>query len=195
VAGGDRDYTAALVHLYRGELGRMTSYRVRLDTTTRWAVATSAAIVTFALSQPAISHVVFALALWFDLLFLWLEARRFRAFLILNQRVRLMEVGFFGPMLDGERRQEWKAWMLASLCHPHWTITTWQALSVRLRRVYVWLIGAIYLGWMVKLETQPSVVEAARVGRLPGIAVLAIAAVLLAALVVLSMRFRIREEG
>lgn len=173
----------------------MTSYRVRLDTTTRWAVATSAAIVTFALSQPAISHITFGLALWFDLLFLWLEARRFRAFLMLNHRVRLMEVGFFGPMLDGEDRQEWKAWMLASLCHPDWTISTWQALSVRLRRVYVWLVGSIYLGWLVKLDMQGGITEAARVGRLPGIAVLVIAAVLLIPLVVLSVRYRVREEG
>lgn len=195
MAEGGKDYTAALVHLYRGELGRMTSYRVRLDTTTRWAVATSAAIVTFALSQPSISHVAFGLALWFDLLFLWLEARRFRAFLMLNHRVRLMEVGFFGPMLDGEERQEWKSWLLASLCHPDWTISTWQALSVRLRRVYIWLIGSIYLGWLVKLDMRGGMPDAAEVGRLPGAVVMIVAAALLVPLAVLSLRYRVREEG
>lgn len=32
------EYIAALVHFYRGELGRALALRIRLDTTTNWAI-------------------------------------------------------------------------------------------------------------------------------------------------------------
>ena len=38
----------ALIHLYRGELGRLTAYRARLDTTTSWAISASALVTTLA---------------------------------------------------------------------------------------------------------------------------------------------------
>jgi uncharacterized membrane protein len=50
------DATSALIHLYRAEVGRLTAYRVRLDTTTNWAITTSALVISFTLanrSDPA----------------------------------------------------------------------------------------------------------------------------------------------
>lgn len=40
-----------MVHLYRGEINRLTAYRMRLDSTTTWAVSTTAALVAFALGN------------------------------------------------------------------------------------------------------------------------------------------------
>jgi uncharacterized membrane protein len=48
----------ALIHLHRAEVG-LTTYRVRLDTTTSWAVTSSALVTTFALGNPQIPHVAF----------------------------------------------------------------------------------------------------------------------------------------
>jgi len=81
--------TNSLIHLYRGELGRMTSYRVRLDTTTNWAVVTTAGIVTFALGNPEVSHAVFLFAMLLTLFFLTLEARRFRIYETAHRRVQI----------------------------------------------------------------------------------------------------------
>ena len=46
----------AVVHLYRAEVGRMTAYRQRLDTTTNWAITSSTLVATFSLGNTAIPH-------------------------------------------------------------------------------------------------------------------------------------------
>ena len=97
----DPNLNNSLIHLYRGELGRMTSYRVRLDTTTNWAVVTTAGIVTFALGNAAVSHVVFIFAMILTLFFLNLEAHRFRIYETAHRRVRLLELGFLAEALGG----------------------------------------------------------------------------------------------
>lgn len=65
----DSNVTNSLIHLYRGEMGRMTMYRVRLDTTTNWAIVTIAAISTFGLGNPEVPHVIFLLLLALILFF------------------------------------------------------------------------------------------------------------------------------
>eukprot|EP00049_Salpingoeca_infusionum_P011908 m.210250 g.210250 ORF g.210250 m.210250 type:complete len:194 (+) comp15050_c0_seq3:2141-2722(+) len=40
----------ALIHLYRAEQGKMVAYRIRLDTTTNWAVSTTSVLSVLALS-------------------------------------------------------------------------------------------------------------------------------------------------
>ena len=40
-----------LMHLYRGELGRVAVYRVRLDNTTNWAIGVTVAVITFVLGN------------------------------------------------------------------------------------------------------------------------------------------------
>src|SRR5215510_3876764 len=46
----------ALIHLYRAEVGRMVTYRQRLDTTTNWSITSSALVATFSLGNPMIPH-------------------------------------------------------------------------------------------------------------------------------------------
>ena len=76
----------------------MTQYRVRLDTTTNWAVGTTAAITTFALSSRELPHYVLALPVLLNLLFLWMESRRFRGMVLIAQRVRLLERAPMPPL-------------------------------------------------------------------------------------------------
>jgi uncharacterized membrane protein len=45
-----------MVHFYRGELTRSISWRVRLDTSTNWAILAVTAILTFAFGSPKHSH-------------------------------------------------------------------------------------------------------------------------------------------
>src|SRR5438128_8205950 len=85
----------ALVHLHRAEVGRLTTYRVRLDTTTSWAVTSSALVTTFALGNPQIPHAAFLFLVAVVYFFLQLEARRFRAYEASRHRVHLLERYFY----------------------------------------------------------------------------------------------------
>src|SRR5438477_5310438 len=70
----------AIVHLYRAEVGRMTAYRQRLDTTTNWAITSSALVTTFSLGNPTIPHAAFLFLMFVNGFFLIVEARRFRVY-------------------------------------------------------------------------------------------------------------------
>lgn len=144
--------TNALVHFYRGELGRLTAYRLRLDTTTNWAVGSTAASITFTLGSSEIPHYVFIVPVVMGIFFLWLEALRYRIFTISQRRVSLIERGFYAPLLGAEPKPEWRAALAATLLEPRPAVSYPVAFASRLRRVYLWLFGTTYLGWLVKLQ-------------------------------------------
>src|SRR5919198_2738901 len=66
----------ALVHLYRAEVGRLTTYRVRLDTTTNWTITTSVLVTTFSFTNEQVPHIALLFLMSFSFFFLQLEARR-----------------------------------------------------------------------------------------------------------------------
>jgi uncharacterized membrane protein len=68
----------AIAHLYRGELARMTAYRLRLDTTTNWALGTTAAMITFALGHAELPHSIFGLAVVLNVMCLCLAISNLR---------------------------------------------------------------------------------------------------------------------
>jgi uncharacterized membrane protein len=190
-----KDVPAALIHLHRGELGRMTAYRVRLDTTTNWAVGTTAATTTFAIGSQELPHYVFGLPVLLNLVFLWIEARRFRAYELIRRRVRLIERGFYTGVLGGEPDEGWQPRLLQSLRHPESPVSHLQAMSVRLRRNYLWLLGVVYIGWLVKLDSLGPVPEGAGVGPVPGRAVLTLVGVGILLLGAMGAVHRPAEEG
>src|SRR5512134_2214655 len=67
-----------LSHYYRGEMGRMISWRDRIDRTSNWAIATVAAMLSFSLSTPNAHHGVLLFAMVLVLLLHFIEARRYR---------------------------------------------------------------------------------------------------------------------
>lgn len=177
----DSNTVNSLIHLYRGELGRMTLYRVRLDTTTNWAIVTNAGVVTFVLGNQALPHAALLFAMLLTLFFLKLEARRFRIYEVSHQRVRLFERGFFSEQLGRRGAPNWREELLKSLEHPENPMSWPSALGWRLRRNYLWLYAALVIAWVGKLVTTspPSslaapweaLVAAAHIGPLPGWAV------------------------
>jgi uncharacterized membrane protein len=152
----DSNLTNSLIHLYRGELGRMVSYRVRLDTTTNWSIVTNAAITTVALGNPQIPHTIFLYAIFITFFFLQLEARRFRVFEISHYRVRILEKFFYRDMLQQAMKEDWQAELLSHLRHPSSPIGWYAAMGWRIRRNYLWLYSGLFLTWVIKLETSPS---------------------------------------
>lgn len=191
-------HSSELIHLYRGELGRMTTYRVRLDTTTNWAVGMNAAILSLTLKEGlALMTTLFPVALLLNLIFVWMEARRYRGFEMIRARVRLLETGFYAPMLGGEAKPEnWAAELRASLESPKPPLSYLAAIAVRLRHNYLWLIGLEYLAWGMAVFTEPGEAMAnAGIGPIPGPVALGGALVLLAVLIVVSRSSPAPEEG
>src|SRR5438067_5616951 len=142
-ASGSADYNTAMVHLYRAEVTKANTWRVRLDTTTNWAVVTSGAAISFALGDKDLQrHVIILLTSLMVTVFLFLEARRYRHYDIWQTRVHLLERHFFAPLLRpraADTESEWKKLLAADLRMPTYHIPFREALGWRLRRNYVWL--------------------------------------------------------
>jgi uncharacterized membrane protein len=100
----------AIAHLYRGEVYRSTIWRTRLDTTTNWSVVTLGVALSITYSSPDASPLLLVLVGVLILLFLTLEARRYRFFNVWRARARWLERNFYAPMLqDGDLHTE-KDW-------------------------------------------------------------------------------------
>ncbi len=173
----------------------MTAYRTRLDTTTNWAVGTTAAIVTFVLSNTTLPHYVAALAFFLDLIFLWMEARRFGSYELIRKRVRLLEEGFYVALLEGEPLENWRRALTESLRKPTPAVTLLQAMSVRTRRNYLWLFMVVYLSWMVKIDLNGAFPEAGAMGPIPGAVVVFGSLVMFLPFLLLAGYYRPAEEG
>ena len=141
----------AIIHLHRAEVARLTTYRVRLDTTTSWAVTSSALVTTFALANPQIPHVAFLFLGFIVFYFLSLEARRFRAYEASRHRVHLIERSFYREVLGGQVDPKWTDQLLEAVEQPGITVNRLGALGWRLRRNYLWIITAVLVTWLGKL--------------------------------------------
>ncbi len=181
---------AVLMHHYRGELGRVAIYRVRLDTTTNWAIGVTVAVTTFALGNHEAPPSLLLLPYALGVVFMVIEARRFRELELYRSRVRLLERGWLAPILKGETpRDDWPVELAHSLERPTYRSSLVDAIANRVRRNYIWLLSAIYAAWWMKLWlVDPRILPAARIGPLPGILVVAASALLVAPLVLLALR-------
>ena len=169
---------SALVHLYRGELGRATSYRIRLDTTTNWAMSVNIAVATFTLGTEAASHVLFALPFFLTTVFALIETRRFLELSILRKRIAILEKGMFIPILRQQDHSPlWGTALANSLESPKFELSFVGALANRVRRNYSWLYLTIYFAWIAKLSLKGNIVKSANIGVIPGIPVIILVSV------------------
>jgi len=157
------EYISAMVHFYRGEMYRSQIWRMRLDTTTNWAVLTVAGMISFAFTSPEHSPFTLLLANVLITNFLAIEARRYRYFSVYRARVRMIEENFYLPMIRRNLvspKEDWRDRVARDLDSPKFKTTYLEALLLRLRRNYVWLYAIILITWLVKLFIHP--VPAAR---------------------------------
>src|SRR5713226_9286205 len=172
------EFNTAMVHFYRGEVQRSNVWRTRLDTTTYWAVFTSAATLSFAFSSANNPHFLIPINSILVAIFLVMEARRYRYYEIWASRVRVIETGYFAQMLAPEsvpRDQEWAVHLASDLLTPHNTISEKEALGRRLRRNYIWIFMLLALSWNLKVYMYPDpaydfdiFLQRATVGLVPG---------------------------
>ncbi len=171
------EFTTAMVHLYRGEVQRANVWRQRLDSTTNWAVITAGAAISFALGNATGHHGVIILNMLLITLFLFIEARRYRYYELFASRVRLMETDFFAAMFVPPfgPAADWAEAMAENLLHPHFTISTWEAVGRRFRRNYLWIFVVLTIAWVAKTALFPTPLtqlteftERSAIGPIPG---------------------------
>ncbi len=146
----------AMAQLYRGELGRSDRWRTRLDTTTNWALTTTAATISFSFGATSSSHVTMLVGIWMVITFLMIEARRYRYYDLWNRRVRLIEDGYWTPLLRREPVDPDALKELAlELERPLIQLSLVSALQTRLKRAYGSLVVVLFLAWFVKVYSHP----------------------------------------
>jgi uncharacterized membrane protein len=198
------EFNTAMSHFYRGEVQRSNVWRTRLDTTTYWAVLTAAGALSFAFSSPNNPHFLIPIISILIAIFLVMEGRRYRYYEIWASRVRVIETGYFAPMLAPEsvpRDQEWSSHLASDLLTPHFTISEWEAIGRRLRRNYIWIFALLALSWNLKVYIHPSpaanfeeFLQRATVGLVPGWIVFIIGFVFNAAVFIFAVgTIRLRE--
>jgi uncharacterized membrane protein len=173
----------ALAHLYRGEVYRSTVWRTRLDTTTNWSVVTLGVALSITYSSPEASPLPLVLVGVLILLFLTLEARRYRFFNVWRARARWIERHFYVPMLkDGDLHTEenWQATLAEDYRSPQYHVSYLVAVARRVRSNYLWILLIQTIAYTGKLMVHPVAVVSFRdfitradIGPVPGEMVLA----------------------
>ncbi len=151
-----------MVHFYRGEVHRSTSWRQRLDATTNWAVLTMAGMLSFSFASPENPHIVLLLSNLVILAYLFIEARRYRYFEVYRARVRMLEENFLIPVITRQLESpmaSWREMVAMDLDLPKFKTTMLEAVGFRLRRNYAPIFLIVLGGWLVKLMIHPEVLE------------------------------------
>ena len=107
-----------------------------------------------------------------------MEARRYRYYEVWASRVRVLETGYFAPMLSHQTippDKEWADHLSADLITPHFTISELEAFGRRLRSNYLWIFILLALSWTLKVYIHPfpaptldAFIQRAQVGLAPG---------------------------
>jgi uncharacterized membrane protein len=190
------EFNTAIAHFYRGEVQRSNVWRTRLDTTTNWAVITAGATLSFVFSSADNPHFAIPINTILVSIFLFMEARRYRYYEVWANRVRVLETGYFAPMLSQRTippDKEWAEHIASDLIAPHFTIGEWEAIGRRLRSNYLWIFLLLALSWTLKIYIHPSPISTlteadrrafwdillhrARVGLAPGWLVITVGAI------------------
>ncbi len=172
----------AVAHLYRGEVYRSTIWRTRLDNTTNWSVVTTGLALSLSYSSPEASPLPILLVGLLIVVFLLLEARRYRYFNVWRARCRLLETEFYGPMLRGQGVHldgKWNILLANDYSRPYFHISYIRAIGRRLRKNYSYILVVHAMAYFGKLIIHPTplsslgeLADRASVGGIPGTLVL-----------------------
>ena len=180
-SGGPGLSPTVMAHLFRGELSRSDTWRTRLDTTTNWALGTTAAVISLGFASATASHVILLVGFWMVTSFLLLEARRYRYYDLWNRRVRLIEGGYWTPLLrhepvDPDAMRE----LAAEMSRPQIQLSLFAAIATRMNRAYGPIMLVLLIAWFVKITSHPGPAKSmdelfhrAHIGPVPGEVVLA----------------------
>ncbi|MEM1088382.1 MAG: DUF2270 domain-containing protein [Pseudomonadota bacterium] len=168
----------ALAHLYRAEVYRSTIWRQRLDMTTNWAVVSTGIALSVSFATANASPLPIVLVGLLSIMFLILEARRYRYFTVWKFRARLLELAVYVPILQGKGikiPQDKGTPLSDDYLRPQYRISALRAVGRRIRRNYGWIFGIQGLAYFAKIAIHPvdapslsEYVYRAHIGAVPG---------------------------
>ncbi len=168
----------AIAHLYRAEVYRSTTWRQRLDQTTNWAVVTTGIALSVSFASENASAFPIVLVGMLNVMFLMLEARRYRFFYVWRFRARVLEIAFYVPMLRGQGAHiplDRGTALSDDYEKPQYRIGMWRAVGRRIRRNFGWIFAIQGVAYMAKIAIHPTDVTTlsefiarAHVGPIPG---------------------------
>ena len=168
----------AIAHLYRAEVYRSTVWRQRLDQTTNWAVVSTGIALSVVFAGVGASPFPIVLVGMLCVMFLILEARRYRFFYVWRFRARVLEIAFYVPMLRGHGAQiplDRGTALSDDYEKPQYRISMLRAVGRRLRRDFGWIFALQGAAYFAKIAIHPYDVETwneyvlrAHIGPIPG---------------------------
>jgi len=168
----------ALSHLYRAEVYRSTVWRQRLDQTTNWAVISTGIGLSVAFANERASPFPIVLVGMLCIVFLMLEARRYRFFYVWRFRARVLEIAFYVPILRGEGtniRIDRGTALSDDYESPKYRISMIRCIGRRLRRNYGYIFAILGAAYFAKIAIHPVDVTSweqffrrAHIGPIPG---------------------------
>ncbi|SIS21212.1 DUF2270 domain-containing protein [Natronorubrum thiooxidans] len=190
---------SVMAHAYRGELGRVDTWRQRLDQTTTWAVTVMAAILTWAFSSPDNPHYILLIGIVVVTVFLGIEARRYRDYDVFRARVRMLQENLLATALDPSRDVEhtdWRVELSQDYRDPTVKVSMQEALANRLQRVYLALLGVLLVAWVFRVTAfaaREDWIETAAIARIQGQVVIAAVVAFYVALLAIALWPRERQ--
>lgn len=159
LAGEDAGFDMGIVHLYRGEMQRMTVWRQRLDITSNWAILLTVALTTFTLGHVDVPHYTLLLGLALIGVSVLIEGRRYCHLHHSGWRLYLMEVGYFARRLHPTGQphpSQWRELLARDLRRPRLLVSWFTGARVRLRRNYLLILCFVTAAWFTKLFIHPA---------------------------------------
>jgi uncharacterized membrane protein len=142
-----------LPHFYRGEVSQANSAQDRIDRTTDWAITLLAAVLSLVFSSRNMPAFLLLIGIFVLSIFLFFEVRRYRFYDLWRARVRFVEENVFANALEptGVEHPAWREELSDDLRNPTFKVSTREALSRRIRRVYGLLFAVAGIGWAFKV--------------------------------------------
>lgn len=144
-------YLQVIAHFYRGEMNRMTVYRQRLDTTIQYTISLSSIMIVYFMSSNCSIYFPFFI-LFLIQFFCSLETRRYQYFLISQNRIKILEEGFFiNTILNENNNYNWKDNLINHLKNNNYIFPFYKSFIIRYKRYYIWITDFILGCWLFKL--------------------------------------------
>ena len=125
-------------------------------------------------SSPSNPHYVLLVGIVGVSFFLIVEARRYRQYDVWRYRVRMLEEHMFADALEDspEPDPEWRRRLRDDLRQPVMKIPFLEALSRRLRRVYLGILSVLLIAWLLRVlvfaPEGTSLVDSMAIENIPG---------------------------
>lgn len=166
---------------YRGEVSLATTAQDRIDRTTDWAVALLAALLSLVFSSPDMPAYLLLIGILILSVFLLFEVRRYKMYDLARARIRLLQENLFANAFDpaGVEHPNWREELSEDLRSPTYKVSSIEALSRRLRRVYALLFFILGVAWIGKVTLFTPEAQWTEAAEIPGFHGLAVAVGLL----------------